>query len=298
MPGTNESVPLQLRIDVPAGAAAGVHRITVSASGRSASSDLPIDVMIGQGLPPKLNIKTKLPSLKGSARSAFEFQFTVENQSGKDEVVRLDAQAPSGFQASFTEAYGSQELSSVPIDAGQSKDLKVKVQPPENASAGDYPVTVAATAESAQASAALTVQITGQAKLRLSGEEGRLSGEAQAGKATPLQLVLTNDGSAPATNVELTSTPPTDWQIQLQPSTLPVLAPNDKRTIQAVVTPSAKAVAGDYMTTLRASSGPDSSTADFRITVTTSTLWGVVGVVIIAAALLVGVGAVARFGRR
>jgi uncharacterized membrane protein len=38
--------------------------------------------------------------------------------------------------------------------------------------------------------------------------------------------------------------------------------------------------------------------SDFRITVTTSTLWGIVGVGIIAAALLVLVGAVARFGRR
>jgi len=147
MPGTNESVALQLRVDVPGDAAAGVHRLTVSANGRGANADLPIDVTIGEGLPPKLSIKTKLPSLRGSARSAFEFSFTVENQSGKDEVVKLDAQAPGGFQTSFTEAYGSQELSSVPIEAGQSKDLKLKVQPPENAGANDYPVMIAAAAE-------------------------------------------------------------------------------------------------------------------------------------------------------
>ena len=41
-----------------------------------------------------------------------------------------------------------------------------------------------------------------------------------------------------------------------------------------------------------------SSNADFRITVTTSTLWGIVGIGIIAVALLVLLGAVARFGRR
>jgi len=142
------------------------------------------------------------------------------------------------------------------------------------------------------------VQISGQPRLHLSGEDGRLSGEAQAGKATPLQLVLSNDGSAPAAGIELSSTPPGDWKIELSPSSLALLAPGDKRTVQATITPSAKAVAGDYMTSLRASSQGDSSTADFRITVTTSTLWGIVGVVIIAIALLVGVGAVARFGRR
>ena len=42
----------------------------------------------------------------------------------------------------------------------------------------------------------------------------------------------------------------------------------------------------------------NSASADFRITVTTSTLWGIVGIGIIAIALLVLLGAVARFGRR
>ena len=68
--------------------------------------------------------------------------------------------------------------------------------------------------------------------------------------------------------------------------------------MQALLTPSSKAVAGDYMTNFRASAKGDSSAADFRVTVSTSTLWGVVGIGIIAIALLIVVGAVARFGRR
>jgi uncharacterized membrane protein len=52
------------------------------------------------------------------------------------------------------------------------------------------------------------------------------------------------------------------------------------------------------MTTLSANSEGASTNADFRITVSTSTLWGVVGIGIIAASLLVAVGAVARYGRR
>ena len=57
-------------------------------------------------------------------------------------------------------------------------------------------------------------------------------------------------------------------------------------------------LAGDYQSTLRASTKGDSVSSDFRITVATSTLWGITGVGIIAVALLVLVGAVARFGRR
>jgi uncharacterized membrane protein len=52
------------------------------------------------------------------------------------------------------------------------------------------------------------------------------------------------------------------------------------------------------MATFRAEAGGQSSSADFRVAVTTSTLWGVFGIGLIAVALLVLVGAVARFGRR
>jgi uncharacterized membrane protein len=134
--------------------------------------------------------------------------------------------------------------------------------------------------------------------LKLTGQDGRLSGEAEAGKAAPLTLVVSNDGSAPAQDVELSGAPPGDWKIEFEPKKIDELGAGEKREVQALVTPSAKALAGDYMTTLRANAKGDSSSADFRITVATSTLWGVVGVAIIAIALLVAVGAVARFGRR
>jgi uncharacterized membrane protein len=52
------------------------------------------------------------------------------------------------------------------------------------------------------------------------------------------------------------------------------------------------------MTTIRASARGESASTTFRVTVTTSTLWGIAGVGIIGAALLVLVGMVARFGRR
>ena len=52
------------------------------------------------------------------------------------------------------------------------------------------------------------------------------------------------------------------------------------------------------MTTFRANGKGDSNSADFRITVATSSLWGIAGVGIIAVAFLVLIGAVARFGRR
>jgi uncharacterized membrane protein len=300
MPETNESVNLTLRVDIPANAGAGTREITLHATTPYASASLPIDLTIGQDLPAQLGIKAKLPSLRGTPTTGFEYQFTVTNQSDKDVVVKLAAAAPQGFQTTFTEAYGTQELSSIPIEAGKDKDIKVKVTPPPSVAAGDYPVTVQASADGASAETKLDMQITGQAKLRLAGEGDRLSASAEAGSATPITLVVSNDGSAPATDIALSSSPPSDWKVEFQPATINQLAPKQKVNVQALLTPSSKAVAGDYMTTFRANAegGSDSTSADFRITVATSTLWGIVGVVLIAIALLVAVGAVARFGRR
>ena len=157
---------------------------------------------------------------------------------------------------------------------------------------------VSASAEGAQSVTQMAIQITGAPKLRITTEDGRLSGEAEAGKATPLNIIIENTGAAPATAVTLSSSPPGDWKIEITPNQIPVLAPGQKLSIQALVTPSAKAIAGDYMATLRANSGSESASAEFRLSVTTSTLWGMTGILVIIIALLLSVGAVARFGRR
>ncbi|HZT52392.1 MAG TPA: NEW3 domain-containing protein, partial [Stellaceae bacterium] len=122
--------------------------------------------------------------------------------------------------------------------------------------------------------------------------------QAEAGNTAQFALAVSNDGSAPAEDIELSSSPPTDWKVEFNPKRIDQLAPNETRDVQAMVTPAAKAIAGDYMTTFRANGKGASTSADFRITVATSTLWGVVGIAFLAIALLIAVGAVARFGRR
>ena len=299
MPATDDNVQLQLRLDIPAGVAATTQTVTVRAKAQDANVALPIDVSVGQVLPAKLVLKAKNPSLIGTAKTSFEFQFNVANQSDRDVIVKFAANAPKGFQTTFTEAYGTQEIASIPIEAGKDKDLKVKVQPPAQAPADSYPVAVQVSADDATADATMVMQITGQSALKLTGQDGRLSTNAVAGATTPVALTLSNDGSAAAQDIALTSSPPSDWKVTFQPDKVAELDPGQKIDVQAELTPSTKAVAGDYMTTFRANgSGSDSSSADIRVTVSTSTMWGIVGVAIVAIALLLAVGAVARFGRR
>src|SRR5579864_4628049 len=147
MPASNSSVSLSLRLDVPKDAAMGTQTLTVAAAGGSTTLQLPIAVTLAKDLPAKLTVTPQLPELRGTVKSSFEYQLNIKNDSGKKLTINLSAQAPQNFDATFTEQYGSQELSAVPVDAGQSKDVKLKVTPPNTAAAGPYKVSVRVAAE-------------------------------------------------------------------------------------------------------------------------------------------------------
>ena len=151
MPATDDSVSLDLRLDVPKDAKIGTHTLTVSADGATNHISLPVAVTLAKELPAKLTLAPQLPELRGSSRSSFEYTLTIKNDSGKKLLVSLAADAPHNFDTSFTEAYGTQQLTAIPVDAGKTKDVKLKVSPPDTVDAGHYPVTAHIAAEDARA---------------------------------------------------------------------------------------------------------------------------------------------------
>jgi uncharacterized membrane protein len=298
MVATNDSTTLQLRLDVPANAPMGTQNLTVAAKGQSTELNLPIAVTLAKDLPAKLTIEPELPSLRGTSKSSFEYQLKVKNDSGRNLVIALAAQAPQNFETSFTEQYGSQELSSLPVEAGQSKTVKLKVRPPSTIGANRYPVSVKATAEDATADASVALEITGSPKLSMAGRDGVLSARAEAGKEASIPIVVTNTGTAAADEIELTSSAPSGWKVTFEPKTIDRIAPGANKEVQALVTPPEKAIAGDYAPTFNAAARGETANTQFRVAVGVSTMWGAIGIGIIAIALLIMVGAVARFGRR
>ena len=298
MPATDDSVSLDLRLEVPKDAQIGTHTLTVNADGATSHASLPVAGSLAKDLPAKLTLQSQLPELRGSSRSSFEYTLTIKNDSGKKLLASLAAEAPPNFDTSFTEAYGTQQLTAIPVDAGKTKDVKLKVTPPDTVDAGHYTVTARVAAEDARAETQVTLDISGQPKLTLAGRDGLLSARATAGTEASIPVVVTNTGTAPAENIQLSGSAPSGWKVSFEPKTIDRIAPNEHKEVQALLSPPSKAIAGDYVTSLTATSHGENGHADFRVTVTTSTLWGVAGIGIIGAALLIMVGAVARFGRR
>ena len=298
MPATDGGVSLELRLDVPSNAGSGTQTLNVEAKGEGHTVTLPIAVTLADKLPAKLKVDTALPALRGTSKSSFEYQLTIKNDSGRNLTVSFTAQAPKNFETSFTEAYGSQELSSVAIEAGKSKDVKLKVRPPSTVDAGTYPVSVTVSAEGATAKTDVSLEIIGQPRLSITGREGLLSMRAEAGQQATFPIVVTNTGTAPADDVELSGSAPSGWKVEFNPKTIAKIEAGKDAEAQALITPTEKSLAGDYQTTLRASSRGETASSQVRVQVVTSTVWGIAGVGIIAAALLIMVGAVVRFGRR
>ena len=243
---------LQLRLEPPAGTGPGEYHFLVDAKGEGSDLKLPITVTIGQELPAKLKLTTNFPSLRGTATTSFKFRVTVANDSGRDATINFSADAPKNFQVTFTEAYGSQQLTSIPIEAGKSKDIEASVALPRDTPAGDYKLALHAKSEAASADLDLAITVVGQPRLALAGEGGRLSGEAYAGQDGQLTVVVRNDGSEAARDVDFSATAPEGWKTSFDPKQLPELAAGKSQQIKVSLTPSPRAIAGDYQTTIRA----------------------------------------------
>lgn len=294
----NEQADVKLHLEPPPQSGEGTYEFLVSANANGSRFTLPIKLSIGGALPPKLILKPELPALKGSVESDFEFKVKVRNDGGGDATVGLDATAPDSFLVKFMEEYGSQELASFPLPAGEEKTIKVKVDPPYGTTDGKYDVTVRAVTGNTSEAADLTLDITGQPEIAISGADEKVSETAYAGEETPIDVMLTNAGSASARNLKLSATEPSGWKVAFSPETVDAIGPNENMMVKAFVTPSSRAIAGDYMVTVRAQGEGLSKSTDFRITVRTSTMWGIVGVLVIATALIVLMLAVIRYGRR
>jgi len=299
MPATDQSVSLQLRIEVPQTAGMGSKTLTVKAEGQGGTTvSLPIAVTLAKDLPAKLKVEAPLPALRGTQKSTFDYQLTIKNDSGRNITASFVADAPKNFETNFTENYGSQQLTSIPIDAGASKDVKLHVRPPSTAGAQRYPVSVTVTAEDASAKTSLSLEIVGQPQLTISSREGLVSAKAEAGRQSSVPIVVTNTGSAFADAVELSSSAPSGWKIEFEPKTIDRIEPGKDAEVQAQITPTATSLPGDYMATLRATSRGEASSTQFRVQVLSSSTWAMMGAGIIGVAVLFMVAAVVRFGRR
>ncbi len=192
----------------------------------------------------------------------------------------MAATGPDGWTVTG-EIGSTANAASVVVTAGSTSSVSVTAKAPTGATAGDYPIAVDVTSGSEKAHADLQVTITGSYSLAMSTPSGVLSMNGSAGTATDLTLTLTNSGTADIPGVAMTASAPTGWVVTFDPTPVDVPA---GQTVQVVahVTPSSDAITGDYVATMTGTSSLATAKTDIRVTVQTSSLWGVIGIGLIA----------------
>lgn len=293
----NSDAAVDLKLEPPQDVKAGNYKFTVVAQGAEATAELPIQLTVKDRVPPSLAMKIDLPTMRGKPDTTFHYDVTLQNEGDEDLQVNLSADAPNTLIVSFQ--LNGQDVTDLPVEANSTQRIAVQAKPLSDLAAGSYPIKIHANGGEAQAALDLDAEVAGQPSLALTAPDGRLSGNAYVGTDTTFKLVLQNTGTASARGIDLSATQPTGWSIDFAPKQIDEIAPGQQVDLSAKVRPTDKAVAGDYMLSFRAQPADASAkSVDFRVTVLTSTLWGMVGVGLIAVAVGVVALAVGRFGRR
>jgi uncharacterized membrane protein len=293
-PGSPATVTLS--VDVAEGAK-GSTRLTVVGRSAGETARLSLDLAVAEAAGGTVSLDSDYPTLRGTSDQQFQYNLTLSNDTPQQLTFSLSAQGPQGWDVAIQPS-GETRAASITVDAHGNGRLQVTTTPPTDTAAGTYPITVDVNAGDFTATADLSVEVTGSLKMRLTTPDERLNTTANAGAVRDFQVIVANDGTSPLTNVQLRGTGPTEWDITFEPATIEAIAPNETATAVAHISPSGNAIAGDYAISLSAKSESTTESLDVRVTVETAPIWGIVGVLLIAAALGGMVWVFRRYGRR
>jgi uncharacterized membrane protein len=288
---------LELSVSVPADAAPGDHHIVVTATASSGTTELPLDIIVADLSAGSVSLTSDFPNLRGASDATFSFDLDLANDTSQDVDFTLEGLGPEGWTVEVQPSTEAQ-AATVLVAAGDSERINATVSPPFQVDAGIYPILVRAVGGDREVETQLNVEVTGTFGMDLSTLDGRLNTSVSAGGSTQFPMVLANTGSAPLAGVALSATPPRDWDVTFEPEEVPAVEVGQSVDIVATITPAGNAVAGDYVVTMNARSDDADDSVAVRTTVETSTIWGIVGIALIAL-VLVGLGLVfRRYGRR
>jgi uncharacterized membrane protein len=291
LPGEKKN--FSLRVDVPYKVKKGSYRINVIARGLGV---LPLTVIVSEEGTFKTEFATKQPNMEGNAKTSFNFNAELKNQTAGKQIYALRSSAPRGWNVAFKAA--GRQVSSVQIEPNLTENITVEVDPPDAIAAGSYKIPVSAVTTSSAANLELEVVVTGSYGMELTTPTGLLSTNVTAGDEKRVPIQVRNTGSADLENIKMSFSAPINWDVVFEPKEIDKLEPGGTAEVYATIKADDKAIAGDYVTHLEAKVPEVSSKASFRVSVKTPLLYGWIGLMIIGGASS-GVWYLFRkFGRR
>ena len=306
--GTEESntqTP-RLRVTPPEGASKGSYSFTmrvVSADGSILYDTAEFEITLPESTPAqegRVELESTFPVLRGPARNQYVFEIAIKNRTGSDQSFDLSAEPPQDWTVQFHPAFGDADrlISSVaPVDNATQR-VNTVIAPSRFAEVGLYNVPVTVSNADYANTITFTVEITGQGELNISTVDGRLNAEATAGAQSRVDLVLSNLGTDEVGSLSFFGNAPDGWTVQFDMNEVSGVGVGETLPLYAFITPSSEAIPGDYAVSIVANGPRDFDQVDLRVTVTQSTIWGWLGIVLVIVILGGLVGLFVKLGRR
>ena len=299
---SGEDSDVTLHVDVPEEMTEGTYQVVVTGTGENGGADhlnLSFDVTeenAGHG-----SFSSEYPEQEGTSGTDFSFSTTLINNGLTTQSYSLSSNAPTGWKVSFKPSDSSTNVAAIEVESASSQGLTVEVVPPENVEAGGYTISCSGVSAEARLSKELNVTINGTYEMLLSTPDGRVSFDANAGKTQDVTLQITNTGNVDLENVSLNSSLPSGWVVtyDLDDNIIESIPAGSVTEVIAHVRPDSDAITGDYVAKFTAKHDQAASSAlEFRVSVKTDTLWGIVAVVVIAGTLGALGYVFRKYGRR
>ena len=299
---SDEDSSVTLHVDVPEEMTEGTYQVVVTGNGENGGADrlnLSFDVTednAGHG-----TFSSEYPEQEGTSGTDFSFSTTLINNGLTKQSYSLSSNAPTGWNVSFKPSDSTTNVAAIEVESASSQGLTVEVEPPENVEAGEYTISCSAVSAEETLSTELKVTVTGTYEMLLSTPDGRVSFDANAGKTQDVTLQIANTGNVDLENVSLNSSLPTGWVVtyDLDDNIIESIPAGSVTEVIAHVRPDSDAITGDYVAKFTAKHDQAKSSAlEFRVSVKTETLWGIVAVAVIAGTLGALGYVFRKYGRR
>jgi len=224
-----------------------------------------------------VKITTKFPDVTVEAGKVVQYPTTIANLGETDRLLLLSVEPPADWKASFKS--GVLEVSKLYMEAGGSENLVIEVTPPSTVSIGAYTIPVEIESEDGAIYTEMELRVTIVGSYALSLEPSTLLTSVTVGGSTMLTAKVTNIGYSSVTGVRVSVEAQSGWELSITPIQVESLRPNEFFTFTLVLTTPGDAVAGDYLITLTGLSDQvESDPVQVRVTATTPTSWGLIGI--------------------
>jgi uncharacterized membrane protein len=300
---SNKSTTLEFKAKIPEKTKPGTYPIKVTAKDTKGATQY-VETINYRVTSKKIEtggikLNSQYPVLSTASGQTLKFTVDLKNEINKPLTTSLVAQPPQGWTVRFKPQFGDQQISSIQLKENGSETLSVEIDTPATAEAKEYPVTITARAGGYEASANIKVSLKGTQDLKMGSLAGTLNTSVTAGTKTPIDFVVGNAGTAPIRNLGFVTKKPSDkWTVEFKPDKIDSLGPQEVKQIKMEILAPDRTIAGDYLLTLTANSPETNKSVEFRVTVSTPTIWGWVGFGIVGLVVLGLAIVFFRLGRR